>query len=985
MQPTVNGALARGFAGVAALGCVVFAASGFALNDPNATENPRDTGEGSSGAAHLQVPLVPLASDPGIQGFVRIINHDTQSGAVRIQPIDDEGWRPEPLTLTIGPRETAHFNSHDLEFGNAAKRLDGAAGPGSGAWRLEFESHLDIEVLAYIRTRDGFLTTMHELAPRTPEGLLLLTFNPGDNPNQRSTLRLINPGSETADVVIVGTDDTGQSPDDGVQLSLPPGTARSYTARQLESGAGGLTGALGNGVGKWRLLVSSAQRVQAMSLLHSPTGHLSNLSAGWTNARTGVHRVPVFPAAGDPEGRAGFLRVINRGTEVDHLSVSAYDRYNNGYGGPVLRIESGHSIHFNSSDLEFGNPDKGFSRGIGPTNEGTGWLLELQGSIDTDVIAYIRTEDGFVTPIGDVAANDGNYLRIPTFNPGRNLDQRSSLRLINDSESTQRVTITGVDDRGRVSSDDAQVLLYKKRSKTFEARELEMGAPGLDGKIGSGTGKWQLFVAGEPGLRAVSLLSSPTGHLSNLSSNSVAVEAAPPERGLETGFSPPARIDSQVYPNDLATADLDGDGDLDMLAVSGDRTRESDPILWYENLGDGAFSERRILVAGVVRAESLATADLDGDGDLDVLFTSGAGHGFAWVENLGGFFGAPVTISSRILIKSSAESAMDLDGDGDLDLVAGTEYDAELLWFENLGGAEFGEARSITREIESPYSIRGLDLDSDGDPDILVASWEAGLAWIENLGNGSFAEPRVLATEPMSEVRAGDLDGDGDLDLIATWLGEYHDYTATGTGTLSWYENLGGGIISEQRLIGQNLHSVGSAFPADLDGDGDLDVYSLWDRGEVLSWYENYGNGEFSAQRTVQTGAGGSGSVAVADFDGDGNLDILSGARVGGEVVWLRNLGKVGAPTAPPPDLEVQAEIGRLWVSWGPLSGAGTGGSPVTEYLATAIPQDGGDSKSCTATIATSCTIVWLTPGTVYEVTVAARNGVGWGPNSHKR
>ena len=134
-------------------------------------------------------------------------------------------------------------------------------------------------MLAYIRTEDGFLTAMHDVAPSGEAGHRVVTFNPGRNINQVSRLRLVNPGDVPAEVSIEGTDDKGASPGGAVELSLAPGASRTLTAQELESGdAEGLSGALGTGGGKWRLSVMSDRPVQVMSLLSSPTGHLTNLS-----------------------------------------------------------------------------------------------------------------------------------------------------------------------------------------------------------------------------------------------------------------------------------------------------------------------------------------------------------------------------------------------------------------------------------------------------------------------------------------------------------------------------------------------------------------------------------------------------------------------------------------------------------------------------------------------------------------------------------
>ena len=161
-------------------------------------------------------------------------------------------------------------------------------------WRLEFASDLDIEMLAFVRTDDGLLTRMHDVVEREFDGWRVATFNPDRNPNQRSLLRLINPGDQDAEVAITGTDDTGAPSSDTIRVMLPAENARPVSAADL-----------GSGIGKWQLLVESEQPVVVMNLLQSPTGHLTNLATapyrGQTAARV-LHQPPGKPAAPTVEG-----------------------------------------------------------------------------------------------------------------------------------------------------------------------------------------------------------------------------------------------------------------------------------------------------------------------------------------------------------------------------------------------------------------------------------------------------------------------------------------------------------------------------------------------------------------------------------------------------------------------------------------------------------------------------------------------------------
>ena len=467
------------------------------------------------------VPLFPAASDEFRQGFVRVVNHSTVGGTVDIVAVDDAGNAQDDLALAIGPGETMHFNSDDLENGNTNKGLSGAAGAGDGDWRLELTSRLDIEVLAYIRTEDGFLTAMHDTVPVSADGHRVAIFNPGSNDRQVSRLRIINPGSTPATITIQGTDDRGQ-PRGSVEMALDASTARTLDARELEAGGDGSSGKLGDGVGKWTLAVDADEPIHAMSLLATPTGHLTNLS---TVPARGSRTVPLFPSASDPSNRQGFVRVINHTDLGGEIQIAAFDDGGIEHGPVTLSIDAREVAHFNSDDLEAGNADKGLS---GSTGSGEGdWRLELTTDLDIEVLAYTRIkpdEDGanadvagFLTAMHDLAPQVDNRHRVAIFNPGSNANQASRLRLVNPGIEGATVTIAGIDDRGRSPGSDVQVSIPAQGALTLAAAELESEAVGREGALGDGQGKWRLVVEADRPILAMSLMESAAGLLTNLS------------------------------------------------------------------------------------------------------------------------------------------------------------------------------------------------------------------------------------------------------------------------------------------------------------------------------------------------------------------------------------------------------------------------------------------------------------------------------------
>ncbi|MXW49598.1 MAG: hypothetical protein F4171_00105 [Gammaproteobacteria bacterium] len=467
---------------------------------------------------------LPPASDPVLQGFVRVINRSDAAGEVTVTATDDAGREREPLTLRLEAHAAAHFNSGDLENGNAAKGLSGGTGPGMGGWRLEFGGGtLDVEALGYLRTVDGFLTAMNATAPRDSDGALRLgIFNPASNTNQVSRLRLVNPTDAEARATVTGVDDSGNSPGSPVVLTLPAKAACEVDAMELESGRGLACGepqaGLGDGAGKWRLSIASEAPLVAMGLLSSPGGYLTNLSATAAVDEGSVLHVPLFLSASDPHGRQGFVRVANRSGRAGTVTIRAFDDSDFRYAPLRLRLEAREAKHINSDDLELGNRDKALT---GRTGSGTGaWRLELSSlAIDFEAGAYVRHRDGFLTAMQAAAPSMDGVHRVAAFNPGSNDRQASVLRLVNRGREAAVASVTGADDRGIRPGGVVEVPVPAGAAVELTAAELEAGEADAiaSGALGDGVGKWRLRVASDGNLAVMSLLSSPMGRLTNLS------------------------------------------------------------------------------------------------------------------------------------------------------------------------------------------------------------------------------------------------------------------------------------------------------------------------------------------------------------------------------------------------------------------------------------------------------------------------------------
>ena len=265
---------------------------------------------------HVMVPYFLAASeneDPneGRQGFLRLINHSDSAGMVTVMAVDGAGNEKPAFRVALEARQTRHFNSNDLESNPDSKAFlqtaDGMPFMGVGApaegsqWRLMLEADEAIgednfEALEYVRTRNGFLTTMHDSArEREMEGGMMMyqvrIFNPGSNTRQRSSLYLVNRADAAASVTVAGVDDAGMRGEMDVRFMLGGGMAAEIPSQALEDDEardemmgmmmpeGGLTGKLGDGAGKWQLFVTSDQSLHVLSLMKLPGGYISNLSA----------------------------------------------------------------------------------------------------------------------------------------------------------------------------------------------------------------------------------------------------------------------------------------------------------------------------------------------------------------------------------------------------------------------------------------------------------------------------------------------------------------------------------------------------------------------------------------------------------------------------------------------------------------------------------------------------------------------------------
>jgi len=234
---------------------------------------------------------------------------------------------------------------------------------------------------------------------------------------------------------------------------------------------------------------------------------------------------------------------------------------------------------------------------------------------------------------------------------------------------------------------------------------------------------------------------------------------------------------------DVRAGDLDGDGDYDLaVAMFG---AFNGGTSWLENLGDWTFVEHVLQsLSGPINCPVI---DIEGDGDLDIALLVSQEHEeiHLFINDGGGHFEPKLIWGATNEDFGSAHlRPVDLDGDGDIDLLytngdAWDYYPAEprpwhgVHWLENQGNLQFTMHRLVT--FGGPYSALPMDVDRDGDLDVVATSmfndWELpsaqSIIWLENNGRMQFARRDVTNTPThIQTAAAGDFNGDGLTDFV---------------------------------------------------------------------------------------------------------------------------------------------------------------------------------------------------------------------------
>jgi hypothetical protein len=353
-------------------------------------------------------------------------------------------------------------------------------------------------------------------------------------------------------------------------------------------------------------------------------------------------------------------------------------------------------------------------------------------------------------------------------------------------------------------------------------------------------------------------------------------------------------VGSPPWIANVTAVDLDRDGRMDLLICEAKENK----VYWLRQTAPGVFEEK--LIGSDLRAPvHVEAADMDGDGDLDVLvgsmsvvFPDNDRIGAVFVlENDGHEHFTPHLVLENTSRVTDVRAA-DVNGDGQMDLVlAQFGYDqGEVSWLERTGPWEF--RRHVLLDLSGAINVAVADLNGDYKPDIVAnisQQWEE-VYWFENKGGGAFTPHRLWGSTNEDYGSSGmvisDLNRDGRPDIVFTNGDGFGPSATPGPRPwhgAQWLENAGNGEFHFHRI--GDLPGAYSPVAVDLDGDGFTDVvasaaYADWNnqKRDVVSlmWFRNDGKQHFEPIVLARAPKDQI-TMAAGDFEGNGQVSLASG------------------------------------------------------------------------------------------------------------
>lgn len=325
----------------------------------------------------------------------------------------------------------------------------------------------------------------------------------------------------------------------------------------------------------------------------------------------------------------------------------------------------------------------------------------------------------------------------------------------------------------------------------------------------------------------------------------------------------PRMVDSRFSNESLAVGDLDGDGDLEVVAsegmrvcggaLEGGRCGGYGMLLYVWDARGELLPGWPRMPGSDNRLTAPCLADLDGDGTLEILVGSIDGAVYAYRYDGSMVDGWPQRTMGEV---HAAPACADLDNDGLPEIVACDIWGDVYVWRGD-GTLVAGWPQDAGGEANCPLLA---DLDADGSAEVIVASESGRVSAWRGDGTSLPGWPIEESSRFLAAPVAGDLDGDGQLEIVAPSEDMAYVWHGDGSPLAGWPKtDVTGNVGSSPALV-------------DLDGDGDVEIISVDEKGDVQVWHHD---GQVTAGWGTAGLAGALSSPVVGDIDGDGDLEVI--------------------------------------------------------------------------------------------------------------